>query len=97
MLKALNFSEICEFGPNPLAMYLKRKYTVLMAEYELKDINDIGCVIILEKEEANYLFEGGFEFVELLVTKELSYLHAVKIIGDSYAEDIYMPIEVKEI
>ena len=34
------------------------------------------------------------EFVEVLEIGEESYLHGVRIIDDSYGEDIYLPVEV---
>ena len=34
------------------------------------------------------------EFVEVLEIGEENYLHGVKIVGDSYGEDIYLPVEV---
>jgi hypothetical protein len=34
------------------------------------------------------------EFIEILEIGSKTYLHGVKILGDSYGEDIYLPVEV---
>lgn len=34
------------------------------------------------------------EFVEMLFLKENVFLHGVRIVGDSYGEDIYLPVGV---
>ena len=34
------------------------------------------------------------EFVEILFLEESMFLHGVKIIDESYGEDIYLPVEV---
>ena len=37
---------------------------------------------------------GEMEFVEMLSLKENVFLHGVRIIDESYGEDIYLPVEV---
>ena len=45
----------------------------------------------------NQLFEvSEMEFTEVLKIGNSYYLHGVKILGDSYGEDIYLPVEVKK-
>ena len=52
--------------------------------------------MVLDDSE-NQLFEvAEMEFTEVLQIGNLHYLHGVKILGDSYGEDIYLPIEVQK-
>lgn len=71
-----------------------KKATELMAEYDVNNLNDIGCFVFLDKSENQMFAVSEMEFVEVLEFANLHYLHGVKILGDSYAEDIYLPIEV---
>lgn len=88
MLKATNLEEIKAIPEPEIRKYILKKATELMAEYGVNDLNDIGCFVVLEKSE-NQIFEvSEMEFANL------HYLHSVKIFGDSYAEDIYLPVEV---
>ncbi len=94
MLKATNLEEIKAIPEPEIRKYILKKATELMAEYGVNDLNDIGCFVVLEKSE-NQIFEvSEMEFVEVLEFANLHYLHSVKIFGDSYAEDIYLPVEV---
>ena len=52
------------------------------------------CFVILEKEEFTCVPMNELEFVEVLEIGEESYLHGVRIIDESYGEDIYLPVEV---
>ena len=56
--------------------------------------NDIGCFIVLEPEEFTDFPIGEMEFVEMLFLEESMFLHGVRIIDESYGEDIYLPVEV---
>ena len=67
-----------------------------MEEYGVNNLDDIGCFVVLDSSE-NQLFEvSEMEFVEVLKIGNSYYLHGVKILGDSYGEDIYLPVEVKK-
>jgi len=65
-----------------------------MAEYGVNDLDDIGCFVVLDKSENQIFDVSEMEFVEVLEITNLHYLHGVKILGDSYAEDIYLPVGV---
>ena len=54
----------------------------------------LAVFVILEKEEFACVPMNELEFVEVLEIGEESYLHGVRIIDDSYGEDIYLPVEV---
>ena len=57
-------------------------------------MDDIGCFVILEKEEFACVPMNELEFVEVLEIGAESYLHGVRIIDESCGEDIYLPVEV---
>ena len=52
---------------------------------------------MLETSEIQMFSVSEMEFVEVLEISEKTYLHGVKIIYDSYAEDIFYPVEVVRI
>lgn len=94
MLKAANLEEIKAIPEPEIRKYIFKKATELMAEYGVNDLDDIGCFVVLESSE-NQIFEvSKMEFVEVLKIENSHYLHGVRILGDSYAEDIYLPVEV---
>lgn len=94
MLKATNLEEIKAIPEPEIRKYILKKATELMAEYGVNDLNDIGCFVILDKSENQIFDVSEMEFVEVLEIGDKYYLHGVKILGDSYAEDIYLPVEV---
>lgn len=67
-----------------------------MEEYSVDSLDDIGCFVVLEKDEFTEFPMNEMEFVEVLEIGNKNYLHGVKIIGDSYGEDIFLPVEVIE-
>ena len=94
MIKVTNLQEMNHIENGSLQMHIREKAEAMMPEYQVEDLNDIGCVIVLEPEEFTDFPIGEMEFVEMLSLKENVFLHGVKIIGDSYGEDIYLPVEV---
>ena len=93
MLKATNLEEIKAILEPEIREYILKKATELMGEYDVENLDDIGCFVVLEKSE-NQMFEvSEMEFVEVLSIGTEMFLHGVKILGDSYAEDVYLPIE----
>ena len=93
MIKITNLEETDQIQPLMLKTYIAKKMTAMMQEYQVENLDDIGCFIVLEPEEFTDFPIGEMEFVEMLFLEE-SYLHGVRIIGDSYGEDIYLPVEV---
>lgn len=94
MLKAANLEEIKAIPEPEIRKYILEKATELMAEYGVNNLDNISCFVVLDKSE-NQIFEvSKIEFVEVLKIENSHYLHGVRILGDSYAEDIYLPIEV---
>ena len=94
MIKVTNLQEMNHIENGSLQMLIREKAEAMMPEYQVEDLNDIGCFIVLEPEEFTDFPIGEMEFVEMLSLKENVFLHGVKIIGDSYGEDIYLPVEV---
>ena len=94
MIKVTNLKEIDQIQPLMLKAYLAKKMTATMREYQVDNLDDIGCFIVLEPEEFTDFPIGEMEFVEILFLEESMFLHGVKIIDESYGEDIYLPVEV---
>ncbi len=94
MIKVTNLQEINCITNADLRIYIREKAETMMQEYQVENLDDIGCFIVLEQEEFTNFPISEMEFVEMLSLKENVFLHGVKIVGDSYGEDIYLPIEV---
>ena len=94
MLKVTNLRETDNISPLMLRAYIAKKITALMNEYSVDTLDDIGCFVVLEKDEISAFTVSEMEFVEVLEIGEKYYLHGAKILSDSYGEDIYLPVEV---
>ena len=94
MIKVTNLQEVNHIEDAALQMHIREKAETMMQEYQAENLDDIGCFVILEKEEFMCVPMNELEFVEVLEIGAESYLHGVKIIGDSYGEDIYLPVGV---
>ena len=94
MLKVTNLRETDNIKPIMLRAFIAKKITAMMNEYSVDTLDDIGCFVVLEKDEISAFVVSEMEFVEVLEIGEKYYLHGAKILGDSYGEDIYLPVEV---
>ena len=94
MLKVTNLRETDNIKPIMLRAFIAKKITALMNDYSVDTLDDIGCFVVLEKDEISAFVVSEMEFVEVLEIGEKFYLHGAKILGDSYGEDIYLPVEV---
>ena len=94
MIKVTNLQEVNHIEDAALQMHIRKKAETMMQEYQVENLDDIGCFVILEQEEFTDFPISEMEFVEVLSLKENVFLHGVRIIGDGYGEDIYLPIEV---
>ena len=94
MIKVTNLQEMNRIENGSLQMHIREKAEAMMQEYQIENLDDVGCFVILEKEEFACVPMNELEFVEVLEIGAESYLHGVRIIGDSYGEDIYLPVEV---
>ena len=94
MIKVTNLQEMSCITNADLRMHIQEKAEAMMQEYQVENLDDIGCFIVLEPEEFTDFPIGEMEFVEMLSLKENVFLHGVRIIDESYGEDIYLPVEV---
>lgn len=94
MIKVTSLQEMNHIENGSLQMHIQKKAEAMMQEYQVENMDDIGCFVILEKEEFTCVPMNELEFVEVLEIGEESYLHGVRIIDESYGEDIYLPVEV---
>lgn len=94
MIKVTSLQDMSCITNDDLRMHIQEKAEAMMREYQVENQDDIGCFIVLEPEEFTDFPIGEMEFVEMLSLKENVFLHGVRIIDDSYGEDIYLPVEV---
>lgn len=94
MIKVTNLQEVNQIENADLRMHILEKAKTMMQEYQVENLDDIGCFIVLELEEFTDFPISEMEFVEVLFLEKSMFLHGVRIVGDSYGEDIYLPIEV---
>ena len=94
MIKVTSLQEMNHIEKGSLQMHIREKAEAMMQEYQVENMDDIGCFVILEKEEFACVPMNELEFVEVLEIGAESYLHGVRIIDESCGEDIYLPVEV---
>lgn len=94
MIKVTSLQEMSCITNDDLRMHIQEKAEAMMQEYQVENLDDIGCFVVLESEEFTDFPIGEMEFVEILFLEESMFLHGVRIIDDSYGEDIYLPVEV---
>jgi hypothetical protein len=94
MIKITNLTETDKIKSLMLRAYIAKKITALMNEYSIENLDDIGCFVVLDNSEIQMFSVSEMEFVEVLEIGSKTYLHGVKILSDSYGEDIYLPVEV---
>ena len=94
MIKVTNLQEMSCITNADLRMHIREKAEAMMQEYQVENLDDIGCFIVLEPEEFTDFPISEMEFVEILFLEESMFLHGVRIIDESYGEDIYLPVEV---
>ena len=94
MMKVTRLKEANHIENADLKMYILEKVKTMMQEYQVENLDDIGCFVILEKEEFTDFPTSEMEFVEVLFLEKSMFLHGVRIVGDSYGEDIYLPVGV---
>ena len=94
MIKVTNLQEMNYIENIALQMHIREKAEAMMQECQVENLDDIGCFIVLESEEFTDFPMSEMEFVEILFLEESMFLHGVRIIDESYGEDIYLPVEV---
>ena len=94
MIKVTGLQDMSCITNADLQMHIQEKAEAMMQEYQVENLDDIGCFIVLEPEEFTDFPISEMEFVEILFLEESMFLHGVRIIDASYGEDIYLPVEV---
>lgn len=51
MIKVTNLQEMNRIENGSLQMHIQKKAEAMMQEYQVENMDDIGCFVILEKEE----------------------------------------------
>ena len=90
MMKITNLNEITKVNSPALKAYIQQVVQNWIEEYQIAELNEIGCFVILDTDEKEYFAESEMEFVEELVLNDETYLHGVRMLGDCYGEDIYL-------
>lgn len=82
-----------------LFTFLMKKTEIILEEYGLGDISDVFSVIVLAKNEIDYISDKYLEFNEILTIGDTQWIHTVWAASDGYSEDIYIPYndKIKEI
>lgn len=75
-----------------LYQYLNNKAKSMLTEYNVNSLENIGCFVVLEQSELDYLMNKMLEFVEVITVEDETYLHTVWLINDNFGEDIYIEI-----
>ena len=94
MIKITNLQEMSCITNVALQIHIREKAVTMMQEYQVENLDDIGGFVILEQEEFTNFPISEMEFVEVLFLEKSMFLHGVRIVGDSYGEDIYLPVGV---
>ncbi|WP_295219733.1 hypothetical protein [Ruminococcus sp.] len=93
MIKVTDLQEMNRIENTALQVYIREKAETMLQEYQVENLDEIGCFVLLEQSEIQHFVVSEMEFVELFEIGEKTYLHGVKIIDDSYGEDIFLPVE----
>ena len=94
MIKITNLQEMSCITNVALQIHIREKAETMMQEYQVENLDDIGGFVILEQEEFTNFPISEMEFVEVLFLEKSMFLHGVRSVGDSYGEDIYLPVGV---
>ena len=89
-MKITNKEDFAIISNRPeLKDYLENKAKTMSEEYNVDYFEAIGCFVILDNEE-DFPSEEELEFSEIVRIGAKDYLHCVRIISDSYGEDIWL-------
>ena len=89
-MKITNKEDFAIISNRPeLKDYLENKAKTMSEEYNVDYFEAIGCFVILDNEE-DFPSEEELEFSETVTIGGNNYLHCVRIISDSYGEDIWL-------
>ena len=92
MMKITNLKEINNIHSPALKAHIEQKVQSGIDEYQIAELDEIGCFVILDADEKDSFVESEMEFVEEIVLVDETYRHGVRILGDCYGEDTYLTI-----
>ncbi len=93
MQRIMSLEVIRNMPSSMLRDHIELKALELMDEYEEKNLENIGCFLLLNALEYNQFLMEEMEFAEVLLLGDETYLHGVRILSDGYGEDVYLAIE----
>ena len=89
-MKITNKEDFAVIANRPeLKDYLENKAKTMSEEYDVDYFESIGCFVILDNEN-EIPSDEELEFSETVTIGGNNYLHCVRIISDSYGEDIWL-------
>ena len=89
-MKITNKEDFAIISNRPeLKDYLENKAKTMSEEYNVDYFEAIGCFVILDNEN-EIPSDEELEFSETVTIGGKNYLHCVRIISDSYGEDIWL-------
>ena len=89
-MKITNKEDFAIISNRPeLKDYLENKAKTMSEEYDVDYFESIGCFVILDNEN-EIPSDEELEFSETVTIGGKNYLHCVRIISDSYGEDIWL-------
>jgi len=71
MMKITNLNEIAKVHSPALKAHIEQKVQNWIEEYQIADLDEIGCFVILNADEKEYFGESEMEFVEEFVLGNL--------------------------
>ena len=92
MMKITNLNEIQNIPFPALKTHLEQQVQKWIKEYEIENLDEIGCFVILSADEEELFETSEMEFTEILHLENETYLHGVKMLGDCYGEDIFLEV-----
>ena len=89
-MKITNKEDFAIISNRPeLKGYLENKAKKMSEEYNVDYFEAIGCFVILDNEN-ELPSDEELEFSEIIRIGTKDYFHCVRIISDSYGEDIWL-------
>ena len=89
-MKITNKEDFAVIANRPeLKDYLENKAKTMSEEYDVDYFESIGCFVILDNEN-EIPSDEELEFSETVTIGGNNCLHCVRIISDSYGEDIWL-------
>ena len=96
MMKILTLNDVQKVHSPALKAHIQQKVQNWIEEYQIAELEEIGCFVILDADEKEFFKASEMEFVEELVFDDENYLHGVRMLGDCYGEDTYLTIQKGE-